>query len=270
MIPKDQPNILDVPLTERYFAEPVRALGMFLADTERVLALSTFAISQLQGFGQLAEAMKTARAALKEKDPDDVEQHIALAKGAEKLAIDEVRDGFPLLISHSVVAIWSALEAMIPKFVVQYLLLKPGILQSEPFDRIKLPVSTYESLDREGLMSELVQEIMQTTQSALKPGIGRFESLLEKVSLGGSVPENMRRDLFELSQVRNLIVHQFGHVDARFTAACPWLQVVSGSRLKLTNKDFDRYRDAIRGYVRIIIERVRATAGSRAEGPPAG
>jgi hypothetical protein len=268
MDPKDELTIDTVPLSERYFAEPVRALGEFLWDTERVLALSTFAIRQLTGFGRLAEALRTGRAALKQKDPDDVEQQISFAKGTEKLAIDEVRDGFPLLISHSVVAIWSALEAMIPKFVVQWLLMNPDVLKSEPFERIKLPVSVYQSLDREGFVSEVVQEVMQATQSALKPGIGRFEVLLEKVGLGGAVPEIMRRDLFELSQVRNLIVHQFAHVDARFAAACPWMQGTQGTRLRLTNEDFDRYRDAIRGYVKIIIERVRSAAGSHAEQKP--
>lgn len=264
MDPKDELTIEAVPVAQRYFAEPARAMGEFIWDTERVLALSTFAIRQLSGFGRLAEAMKMARASLREKDHDDVEAQIAFAKATEKLAMEEVRDGFPLLISHSVVAIWSALEATIPKFVIQYLLLRPGILKSEPFERIKIPVSTYESLDREGFVSEVVQEVMQATQSSLKPGVGRFEALLDKVGLGGPVPDSMRRDLFELSQVRNLIVHQFARADARFVAACPWMQSVPGARIKLTNEDFDRYRDAIRGYMRIIIERVRSAAVSEA------
>jgi hypothetical protein len=75
----------------------------------------------------------------------------------------------------------------------------------------------------------------------LKPGVGKFEALLDPAGLGGGTADCARKNLFELSHVRNLVVHRSSIVDARFKAACPWRKESVGDPLLPGSKDFKRY-----------------------------
>lgn len=52
-------------------------------------------------------------------------------------------------------------------------------------------------------------------------GVARFETLLALVELSGAIDEEHRKGLFELQQVRNVIVHRAGIVDRRLREQCP-------------------------------------------------
>jgi hypothetical protein len=181
-----------------------------------------------------------------------------------RLSKQEIENDFPLLHAHTVVAIWSALEASIPKFAASFLVEKPATLERPAFEKIKIPVGRYEQMPMDGRMAYIVDAVLQD-QRAGHPGVARYEALLDAVGLGGNIPDELRRDLLEVSQVRNLIVHQFSIVDARFATACPWLDVHPGSRFNVKHRDYCRYRDAVIRYVTEIAERVTRATGSKRE-----
>ena len=185
------------------------------------------------------------------------EAQVASAKALEALAMRERDGGFQLLLRHASVALWGALDASVPQFVAAYLREFPDLLRTEGFARVKLPAVALLTTSESDVWSEIVLELERNFGAPLKKGIGRFECLLEAIGLGRPIETDQRRDLLELSQVRNLIVHKFGVVDARFATNCPWLKVAVGDRLALSFEDYGRYYAAALNYVATIVETAR-------------
>jgi len=223
----------------------------YLSEIEKVYSLSMHAMKMLQGSGRLAEVL----AEVKERKLDDeAKQRIELTKKLEMDAEAEAASGFPLLTSHSVVALWSALEETIPRLCVDWLLTYPKTLEREEFAKVRLPSKIVLIEDRSLLIEEIVFELNRATLSSLKAGIGRFDALIGALGIQLNVSADLRRDLFELSKVRNVIVHQFGKADRKFVQECPWLNCKAGERLRLGPDQFQKYNIAVREYCVRIIE----------------
>ena len=80
--------------------------------------------------------------------------------------------------------------------------------------------------------------------------------MLEPFGLSGELPASLRREIYELSQVRNLIAHNASKVDRRFINACPWLDVKIGDEFIVSRNMFVRYVYVTTAYSTLIICRV--------------
>ena len=81
--------------------------------------------------------------------------------------------------------------------------------------------------------------------------------------MSGSVEEHVKRTLFEMNQVRNVLVHKRGIADRRLVEACPWLNLSLGDSVKVDHKMFQRYDEAVQKYVLTIMDRVSERFGLR-------
>jgi len=181
-------------------------------------------------------------------------KRIEQTKKLEADAASEAANGFPLLSSHSVVALWSALEDAIPRMCSDWLLKYPRTLERDDFSRVKLPPHILLLEDRTVAMEEIVLELARTTQSSLKAGVGRFDALIGALGIKLSVSKALRRDLFELSKVRNVIVHQLGKADRKFVQECPWLNPKVGDRLRIDPARYGKYRKVVIEYCVQIVK----------------
>jgi hypothetical protein len=111
------------------------------------------------------------------------------------------------------------------------------------------------------LMFAVVEAVDQVTGGSQKLGIGRFEAILDACGLSGGLSDDYRRDLFELSQVRNLVVHRFSVADERFFKSCPWFGLSVGERLILPEARLHAYIVAARNYGACILERACELSG---------
>ncbi|MCI0615105.1 hypothetical protein L0244_19105 [bacterium] len=89
----------------------------------------------------------------------------------------------------------------------------------------------------------------------LKVGVGRFESLLHAIGLGGGVHDLVRDSLFELAQVRNALIHRGGFADRKLIENCPWLNLNIGDPIRLTMEQFQRYSLSATWYMVEILMR---------------
>lgn len=226
----------------RYFAHHV--------EMERVLHLCMHGISLIpEESGRLwriAEALKLDTTDLHE-DPSSER----LTREAKK----EIEAGFPLLHEQATVALWGGMEAYLKDVCAEWLLNRKEALQGEVVGRLRVRVGQYESLDPEERARFLVDLIDQEVSAPLKSGVGRFEALLDALGLGGPVDDGLRKRMFELSQVRNLVVHRQGIVDRRFAEACPWVSQTLGERLKINHQSWSRYHDAVNDYIGVVSDR---------------
>jgi hypothetical protein len=101
----------------------------------------------------------------------------------------------------------------------------------------------------------------QETGGPLRNGVNRFECLLQPFGLGGKLDDRTQKVLFELSQVRHVLVHRRRFADRRLLDACPWLSLTSGSKVKITNDMWSEYQKAVAEYLVEIIQRVRVHSG---------
>ena len=224
----------------------------YVEETDRLLEITTRAFLLTTGLGSLAKVLN--------KD----EQTVAHFEKTEQLAAEEVKNGFPLLYSHSVVALWSALEAVIPRFCVDWLMCFPHFLEGKSFAKVSLAASSAILGDKRTIMEEVVQTLDQVTHSPLRVGVGRFDLLLNAVGISIAHEEDRRRTLFELSKVRNIIVHQAGKADKKFASECPWMNVVPSTRVVIDEERYHSYAHAVLTYSANIAEKADEIAGTLA------
>lgn len=234
----------------------------YIHQVDRVLHLCMQGLSHVSTLPALAKALvELDKADGAVPFSPEQQRHLDETNTRAQFAKAEIDDGFPILHSHTVIALWGALEALVSDLAIAWLENEPSTLQNDEFARLKIPLAEYERLSKCDRMAFLVKELARSLNADFKLGIGKFEVLLEALGLSGAVDDNVRRTLFEMSQVRNVLVHRAGIVDGRFKEACPWVAVEVGEKLRVDHKTYVRYVDATHEYVLCLINRVRVRFG---------
>jgi hypothetical protein len=227
-----------------------------------VLHLSVDGINQIAHSVPLVEALADLdRFDGKGDDPADTEHRLANIRERATFAQNELDNGFPTLNSHAVVAIWGVIEAFVDDLVATYLENDAKFLDSPLLANIKIPLAEYEQLERPERLRFLVSEYRRGAKAEFKQGVSRFEVVLDLVGLTGSVEDSTRRHLFELSHVRNVLVHRAGIADRRLASQCDWLGLATGDKLKISHEQYCRYRGAIQAYMLELATRVLQSRG---------
>lgn len=101
------------------------------------------------------------------------------------------------------------------------------------------------------------------------PAGDRWEDALGRVYLGAAharpMPEDLRRTLNEIGEVRNVLLHRMGFVDDRLLAQNfegPWRVV--GERVVIGVDDYRRHIAALYAYSEEIVDRFRLVVGAPA------
>jgi hypothetical protein len=76
------------------------------------------------------------------------------------------------------------------------------LLSSEAFAKVRIPVSSIGNSDQRD--RAVLAEASRVSNADLALGTGKFERLLEYVSLSGPVPKRIRDIVFRTQQVRNV------------------------------------------------------------------
>lgn len=228
----------------------------FICETERlkqVIDLSARGISVVRGMPKVVEALMKV-----EDKAEDTEAKSKLERAQAEaiLAKKEVKEDFPLLHGWAVISIWALLEALIKSFVAEWLKRKPTAWRVEQIQRLKIRIGEYECIPRAERHLFVAELLERETGAGLKNGTARFEALLKPFGLSGECPDIVNRTIFELGQVRNLIVHRGGRVDRTFREACPWVQIPLGHELKVSNEMWHKYFEAVHIYIVLLICRV--------------
>jgi hypothetical protein len=179
------------------------------------------------------------------------------AQKTASLAKQEAEEGFPVLHSFAVVDLWSLLEATIRTFVAEWIRETPDVF-SEPFLlKLRVRLGEYETLESSEKPWYILNKVENEVGAGVRNGVRRFEALLEPFGFSGPVPDDLRKTLFELGQIRNAISHR-GIVDGQLARACPWLGLSVGDDIKVSHEAFTRYSDASLRYVMLVVSRVQA------------
>jgi hypothetical protein len=189
-------------------------------------------------------------------DADSFEKAFKSAQVIETFAKEEFRLGFPYLFSTATIRLWSILESAIDDLIVDALRTRSEVRMLPAFKKLKGPLIEFVTAPADNQAAFLTDLLKEHVSASLKPGVGRFEALLDCVGLGGPVAKVVRRTLLELSEVRHALIHRLGKVDAKLKERCPWLPLQLGERLNITKPIFISYYRAVIWYVLEVDERV--------------
>ena len=227
----------------------------YAKDTNAVTKLSVQALSLTQ---DMLGILYTILPSVEGDKKTVIENKISgLEKNAE-IAAREVKSGYSTIFSQALVANWAALETLMEDLTILWLVCGSAGLNNEVFQKVKFTLAIYEELTKEERMQYLLKEAMRFQGTDMKSGISRFETPLDWVGLGGSVDKQVKTDMYEFSQIRNLIVHRMCIVDKKFHEACPNISPGVGKTLYINMEQFSRYSGAAIDYAGIIAKRVIA------------
>jgi hypothetical protein len=232
----------------------------------RFARFGVFILDEL-GFGILWDE---GLAALVGEDEDGIDLsgtrlNEAARQNLSDWALREMAKGSPKKSAHSSASYWSAVEALVEDVFVIQVQRNPAYLDGE-LGKTRLSISDFQLLEEDDLL-RLV--------AAQAPGIrGRtapaaFESLLNFVDLSGPVGERVGRDLRELQQVRNVIVHRNGIADRRLAEVAWAVDVEVGKDIEVTADDALRYYRTCVAYGETLQRRVQARYAGEAYPPDA-
>ncbi len=163
------------------------------------------------------------------------------ASRMEKVAKSQAEDGFPMLYNLAVVRLLTIVEAAVERFVLAALA-DPAKLKDQKIIRsLQGSLVDFSELPQDQRPEYLYNALKDSLRPRRHTGIGRYEILLDSVGLGGGVPEGVRCALFELIEVRNLIVHRAAIVDPVFVSMCGWLKVSVGNCFNVSKRRFLAY-----------------------------
>jgi len=158
----------------------------------------------------------------------------------EKFAKAQIKQGFPYIYEMAVVRLWSILEAMSDDIVL-YLLVNFPEVYGDILGKLKGPLLDFHQATKSERAAILLEILKDKVSSRLQQGVGRFESLFKTINFGGPVHDKIRRLLFELSEVRHIVIHRNGKADAKIVKRCPWLGLRVGQKLQTTSKHYHDY-----------------------------
>jgi hypothetical protein len=235
-------------------------LELFSEICARALLQSTKAVEGVEWRKKTAELLGEPSPF---KSESDFEKAKEKAAREAKFAEAQTAGGSPYLYSLCSVRLWALMEALIDELVVEALRNPENSCDREILGKLKGPLVEFIVAPAEEQAEFLAETLKQAVDAPLKLGVGRFEAMLAAVKLSGAVDEAVRKILFELSQVRNVIVHKSGRADRRLVEACPWLGLQRGDPVNVTKQMFERFMLAAYWYAVELRGRIDEREGKK-------
>ena len=182
-----------------YASESLRRFMDSWRQLNRVLHLNIRAIHVLINMPGIVEAFLDHT----ERTPDvpdvlarneEMRAWLPEAKSEAEFAKEESGKGFPLLHSHTLVALWGAFEAAVEDTIVKILLSEPERLKAQAFARIKISLADFHASDAEGRVRFLIAELSRNQGPTRRQGVDGFEFLLGLLGLSGPVRDELKKN----------------------------------------------------------------------------
>lgn len=200
----------------------------------KLVELSVQGIHGLRGAPEAVRLAATLDALLEPVTAKPLDPaHLAHAERTAETVREIQESGFIQVYYQAAVSLWSTLENGVKEAATDWIRCDKSILKHDLFKRIKIRIGDYEALPEDERPAYLADLIDQEVSAPLASGINRFENVLEVLGLSGPIEDDVRTAIYQLGQLRNVIVHRRGLADRRFVAACPSLGYQVGDRVRI-------------------------------------
>jgi hypothetical protein len=226
----------------RLLLEPAGSLVEYLAQETLFAGLAERGISTLIFLPTLIDAAEAYTKSLAAPPDLPWDKLRAFLAESPNLAKEEENSDFGTLRSHSVVAMWSAIETNIDALNLNMVRLYPEKLSRAA--GAALPPSAPDDQEVKRLYSR-----WKSTVSGLSSNIiDRQLRMLNELGLSVSLSERHITLAIEICEARNIIVHNRSLVDERFVGRCPQVNASVGQRYLINREKFLEFSDALSAY----------------------
>lgn len=248
--------------------EPFRECLKQLDSLSVLMRLSVQGINMVSASHKAAEVLYKHKAIMSEISDDaknlSDEEHLERlnrSKEMSDLAKSEIEKDFPLLHSQGIVTVWAFLEGAVRSFVCAWIKNNKNIYDINEFKKIKINVSEYEKLNVDEKAYYIFDVYERDVVQGFPYGVKRFEKLLAPIGFSGPLNRSIVRNLYEMAQIRNCIVHRAGFVDYTLKQKCPYLSMEVGDVIKISSNQYFEYMESVDDYLALLICRVAKWEG---------
>ena len=232
--------------------EPLNRAVDQLEQIQQVLHLSTRGMTMLRATPRVVEVLV--------KQGQSERESLEAARYEAELAGREVENDFPVVHGQALIALVAMFEAFVKDFAAAWMRNRQEVLVHEDIAKLRFKLGDYLPLADDERLEYIAERLDENLPPSLR-GVSRVEAFLSPLGLSGEVADETRKTIFELHNVRNVLVHRKGEADRRFVDACPWMGYEIGDDIRVTHTDFERYITAQHDYLEEIIHRVREVFG---------
>ncbi|HKK11372.1 MAG TPA: hypothetical protein VJ945_00965 [Flavobacteriaceae bacterium] len=234
-------------------------LEVFLEDTKTyhdILEISMKGLSMTQAMPKAIDAIIKATG-----DSEELQNSKENISRIASVAKNEIENGFPFLHNQATLILYSQLEGAVKRLIINFFGIEGSLKYVKELDKIKITISEYYNLDEIEKLEYLFQQYEKSISIGMQYGVSRFETLLNPIGFAGPVSESIKKDIFELSQIRNVIIHRGGIIDKYFANSCPWLDNKIGDKIKVSSLQYQKYFNSVMDYVITLIIRIGEKRG---------
>ncbi|PKO01992.1 MAG: hypothetical protein CVU43_10140 [Chloroflexi bacterium HGW-Chloroflexi-5] len=196
---------------------------------------------------------------------EQYDEEVKNAENLESFVSEEKKTGFDFLFSLLILRLWTILETYIDDLIFDLLDDQTYFLTNKEVQSIKVPLAYYQGLSLSEQKWFIISEIKNILKSDMGPGVNHFEPLLRLFDLQGNINEDVKKVIYEFSQIRNLIAHKNGMVDQTFIKKCPKFSKKIGEKIYMTNELFHLYKITLIWYLLDIEIRIGRVKGMEKE-----
>ncbi|WP_372522768.1 hypothetical protein [Sulfuricaulis sp.] len=183
-----------------------------------------------------------------QKQLKDSSELSSVVQSNQQFAQRQFEQGFPYLFGFAALRLYSILEIFVEDFVLRLIENNQSIGEMPIIRKLQGPLVEFLQSSSARRAELLFNLLISDLNVPLKAGVGRYEAVFNAIGLGGPVDEGVKKVLLELSEVRNVIAHRNGIIDAKFLRNCPWFKANLGDTIRQTHLQFRTYFNAILWY----------------------
>lgn len=222
-------------------------------DLSNYIDLISTSINITTGLPRVVKALDGYSQLIK-KDEISKEKKIRLNK-ISRLASKEKNNNFPFIFNQASILLYSYLESLIKELIIQYIKNNKSYLKIKEFSNIKIALADYEILNVDEKYDYIFMQYEKNIATGLVYGVNRFEALLTPIKLAGPVKKETQKNIFELAQIRNALLHKGGKADRTLIERCSWLKLKRNQKIQVTKEDYRKYNNSSFVYIMTVFHR---------------
>ena len=236
-------DVMGATPVNAWVMEPVGRAIQFVADEAKICGLLQRSLTHIELGRPLFELAAQYLASSERREPlDRIEQLLREAPVQEQWAADLRANDYAVLNSHSLVAVWGALESCVEDTVVAVLRRHPEVRARLAVSGLRVKASKFEDIAEEGL-----RRLYRALENAVRVEhdvVTTQERLLRLLDIGVELP-NERASLQLTNALRNCLVHRGGVIDEKSVQQAPDLRNLLGNRARITRELYLRCHQAV-------------------------
>lgn len=221
--------------------EPATSLLTYVLDERRLANITERALHLISQMEWVLPIVREKVRPDDEKGRKAIESWMEVAATDAPFANDEYEAGCPKTYAHHLGSLWGAIESALEQLLVNHLLFVPsaaGLVAVAPRGLTRSKIKAGDEDEARATVRRWGSTLQSATALA-----GPLE-MLARFSFRVEAPDDVVRQVNELAELRNVILHRAGVVDARFVKKCPGAPWAQGETVRLNETATRGYFDA--------------------------